>query len=119
MRLSAWTRHAIELVRPAVAPQRTVSEMAAFLREQLDVLVVRQETTRLADETASTASSLRQLRGQERAELVSLGRCTEPGCEATVTLPRRGGDDVVLRGPSCAKGHVLAPRQWLALKGTA
>ena len=119
VRLAKWARIAVELTPSPTTPARTVAAMTAFLLQTADRLVALPAAGRLADEMASTATALRRLGGTGPAALLVLGHCLEPGCGAEVTLPRRGGTDVVLRGPSCAAGHILTPRQWLALKDAA
>lgn len=119
VRLAAWVRTAVEAVPSAIAPSRTVAAMAPFLLRHVDRMAAHPAAGRLADEIARAAAALRRLGGPGHAALVVLGHCVEPGCEAEVTLPRRSGADLVLRGPSCAAGHVLSPRQWLELKDAA
>lgn len=99
--------------RKEAPPQRTVPELAAFLVRHIDLLAAHPAAGPAADEIARLVTALRLVVAPPKPELVPLGRCVEPGCEAEVTLPERGGDDLVLRGPMCRAGHVLTPRQWL------
>ncbi|MFD5815770.1 hypothetical protein [Streptomyces sp. NPDC127038] len=117
--LSSWSRLVVDQVADAVPPHRTVAAMAAFLGRHAGWLATRPEAGRFADEMARAAAALRQEDTAPRTDLSSLGPCVEPGCEAEVFLPRRGGEGLLLRGPVCTAGHVLTPRQWLALRETA
>ncbi|EST24049.1 hypothetical protein N566_25210 [Streptomycetaceae bacterium MP113-05] len=119
VRLAKWARTAVNLAPSAAAPARTVAAMAAFLLQNAESVTTVSTAGRMADEMAGAAAALRRLGGPGPAALLLLGHCVEPGCGAEVTLPRRGGDGVVLRGPSCTAGHILTPRQWLALKDAA
>jgi hypothetical protein len=106
----------LDAAGPAKAPpKRTVPELAAFLGRHVPVLAAHPAAGSAADEIAQVAAALRLVVAPPKPDLVPLGRCVEPGCEAEVTLPERGGDDLVLRGPMCGAGHVLTPRQWLLL----
>ncbi|UYQ62637.1 hypothetical protein [Streptomyces peucetius] len=118
-RLSSWARLVAEERPSTTPPRRTVTAMTAFLTGHKDWLVAHPAAGRMADEIAAAAAGLRDLDVRRSADLVPLGACVEPGCEAQVSLPRRGGDDLVLRGPVCGAGHVLTPRQWLAMKEAA
>ncbi|MCZ7458937.1 hypothetical protein [Streptomyces sp. WMMC940] len=99
-------------------PARTVAELAAYLGRHLGTLAAHPAAGTAADEVARVAAALRMVVAPPKPELVPLGRCVEPGCDAEVSLPARGGDDMVLRGPLCGAGHVLTPRQWLLLNRT-
>ncbi|MEC4015046.1 hypothetical protein [Streptomyces sp. H27-D2] len=118
-RISSWARLVADERSCSAASSRTVAALAGFLAGHADWLVTHPAAGRAADELAATAAALRNLSATPRAQLVPLGSCVEPGCDAEVSLPRRGGDDLVLRGPMCAAGHVLTPRQWLALKAAS
>jgi hypothetical protein len=116
VRLACWAGLVLDEAEPGeVPPDRTVPELAAFLGRHLGLLAAHPAAGPAADEIARVATALRLVVAPPRPELVPLGRCVEPGCEAEVTLPERGGDDLVLRGPMCGAGHVLTPRQWLLL----
>lgn len=116
VRLASWARLVLDAAGPAKAPpKRTVPELAAFLGRHVPVLAAHPAAGSAADEIARVAAALRLVVAPPKPDLVPLGRCVEPGCEAEVTLPERGGDDLVLRGPMCGAGHVLTPRQWLLL----
>ncbi|MFE1289758.1 hypothetical protein [Streptomyces sp. NPDC058751] len=117
--LSAWSRLVVDEVADAVPPRRTVADMAAFLGRYADRLAARPEAGRFADEMARATAALRREDSAPATGLVSLGPCVEEGCAAEVFLPRRGGEGLLLRGPVCAAGHVLTPRQWLALREAA
>lgn len=114
--LAFWARLALEgCPAGSPAPRREVPELAAFLRRHVDLLAADPAAGSAADEIAQVVGRLRRLVAPPRATLVPLGRCVEPGCDADVLLPARGGEDLVLRGPRCRAGHVLTPRQWLLL----
>ncbi|WP_328751140.1 hypothetical protein OHT57_37125 [Streptomyces sp. NBC_00285] len=116
VRLACWAGLVLDGTGPGQAPpERTVPELAAFLGRHIGLLAAHPAAGSAADEIARVATALRLVVAPPRPELVPLGRCVEPGCEAEVTLPERGGDDLVLRGPMCGAGHVLTPRQWLLL----
>ncbi|MET7987649.1 MULTISPECIES: hypothetical protein [unclassified Streptomyces] len=117
--LSAWSRLVVDEVTDAAPPRRTVADMAAFLGRHVGWLVTRPEAGTFADGMARAAAGLRRENTAPAADLVPLGQCVEPGCTAEVFLPRRGGEGLLLRGPVCAAGHVLTPRQWLALREAA
>ncbi|MGW1964992.1 hypothetical protein ACWCPD_32670 [Streptomyces sp. NPDC001935] len=117
--LSAWARLVVDEVADAAPPRRTVADMAAFLGRHTGWLAARPEAGRFADEMARATAGLRRENTAPAADLVPLGPCVEPGCAAEVFLPRRGGEGLLLRGPVCAAGHVLTPRQWLALREAA
>lgn len=121
VRLASWTRLVLDEAdgarAPASAPpRRTVADLAAFLGRHVGLLAAHPAAGAAADEIAGAAAALRALAAEPKADLVPLGRCVEPGCDAEVSLPGRGGDDLVLRGPMCEAGHILTPRQWLVLK---
>ncbi|WP_329563716.1 hypothetical protein [Kitasatospora sp. NBC_01266] len=113
-RLSSWTQAVLDEVPSARAPRRTVADMADFLGRHADWLAAHRAAGCAADEIAATAAALRALSAAPQTGLVPLGQCSEPGCTAPVSMPSRGGEAVVLRGPMCAAGHVLTPLQWLA-----
>lgn len=116
VRLAYWARLVLEEAEAAPAPpERTVPALAAFLGRHADVVAALPAAGTAADEIAHAATALRRIVAPPRPALVPLGRCVEPGCEAEVSLPGRGGDGLVLRGPMCGAGHVLTPRQWLLL----
>ncbi|MEG8276563.1 hypothetical protein [Streptomyces sp. AHA2] len=116
VRLAFWARLVLEEAGTAPKPpERTVPALAAFLGRHADVLAALPAAGTAADEIAHASTALRRIVAPPRPALVPLGRCVEPGCEAEVSLPGRGGDDLVLRGPMCGAGHVLTPRQWLLL----
>ncbi|MGW0964744.1 hypothetical protein [Streptomyces sp. NPDC002516] len=117
--LSSWSRLVVDEVAEAAPPRRTVAAMAAFLGRHAGWLAARPEAGRFADEMARATAGLRREEAAPRVGLTSLGPCVEPGCSAEVFLPRRGGEGLVLRGPVCTAGHVLTPRQWLALRESA
>ncbi|WP_326783202.1 hypothetical protein [Streptomyces sp. NBC_00151] len=117
--LSAWSRLVVDEVAGAAPPRRTVADMAAFLGRYAGWLAARPEAGRFADEMARATAGLRREDTAPAAGLVPLGPCVEPGCTAEVFLPRRGGEGLLLRGPVCTAGHVLTPRQWLALREAA
>lgn len=115
VRLASWARLVLDETGAGKPPERTVPALAAFLGRHVGLLAAHPAAGPAADEIARVATALRCVVAPPRPELVPLGRCVEPGCEAEVTLPERGGDDLVLRGPMCGAGHVLTPRQWLLL----
>ncbi|MFF7072800.1 hypothetical protein OIE43_19300 [Streptomyces pseudovenezuelae] len=115
VRLASWARLVLDETGAGKPPERTVPALAAFLGRHVGLLAAHPAAGPAADEIARVATALRGVVAPPRPELVPLGRCVEPGCEAEVTLPERGGDDLVLRGPMCGAGHVLTPRQWLLL----
>ncbi|MFD6028514.1 hypothetical protein [Streptomyces griseoluteus] len=116
VRLASWARLVLdETGAGQPPPERTVPALAAFLGRHVGLLAAHPAAGPAADEIARVATALRSVVAPPRPDLVPLGRCVEPGCEAEVTLPERGGEDLVLRGPMCGAGHVLTPRQWLLL----
>lgn len=115
VRLASWARLVLDETGAGRPPERTVPALAAFLGRHVGVLAAHPAAGPAADEIARTASALRLVVAPPKPGLVPLGRCVEPGCEAEVTLPERGGENLVLRGPMCGAGHVLTPRQWLLL----
>ncbi|BBC36678.1 uncharacterized protein SGFS_079720 [Streptomyces graminofaciens] len=118
VRLASWARLVLDESADAATgapPGRTVPELAAFLHRHVGFLAAHPAAGPAADEIAQVATALRLVVSPPKPELVPLGRCVEPGCDAEVSLPGRGGDDLVLRGPMCGAGHVLTPRQWLLL----
>ncbi|MFF2364034.1 hypothetical protein ACFVU0_15185 [Streptomyces sp. NPDC058122] len=117
--LSAWARLVVDGVADAAPPRRTVADMAAFLGRYIGWLTAHPEAGRFADEMGRATAGLRRESTAPAADLVPLGPCVEPDCTAEVFLPRRGGEGLLLRGPVCAAGHVLTPRQWLALRAAA
>ncbi|MFJ7967301.1 hypothetical protein [Streptomyces sp. NPDC096324] len=117
--LSAWARLVVDGVADAAPPRRTVADMAAFLGRYIGWLAAHPEAGRFADEMGRATAGLRRESTAPAADLVRLGPCVEPDCTAEVFLPRRGGEGLLLRGPVCAAGHVLTPRQWLALREAA
>ncbi|MEY9847566.1 hypothetical protein [Streptacidiphilus sp. MAP5-3] len=112
-RLSSWTQALLDEVPSARAPRRAVADMAAFLAQHADRLAAHAAAGSAVDEIAATVAALRALSAPQQTGLVRLGQCSEPGCTAPVSMPSRGGEAVVLRGPMCAAGHVLTPLQWL------
>ncbi|WP_406149314.1 hypothetical protein [Streptomyces sp. NBC_01012] len=116
VRLASWARLVLDEADSAEAPpERTVPGLAAFLGRHADFLAAHPAAGPAADEIGRVAAALRRVVAPPRPELVPLGRCVEPDCDAEVSLPARGGD-LVLRGPMCTAGHVLTPRQWLLVK---
>ncbi|WP_329232265.1 hypothetical protein OG488_23880 [Streptomyces sp. NBC_01460] len=116
VRLSSWARLVLdEAGSVGTPPDRTVPALASFLGRHTDFLAAHPAAGPAADEIGHVATALRALVAPPRPELVPLGRCVEPDCDAEVSLPGRGGDDLVLRGPMCGAGHVLTPRQWLLM----
>ncbi|MEV6259572.1 hypothetical protein AB0M42_02225 [Streptomyces sp. NPDC051784] len=116
VRLASWARLVLDETHPAEVPtDRSVPALARFLGQHADFLAAHPAAGPAADEIGRVATALRALVAPPRPELVTLGRCVEPGCDAEVSLPGRGGDDLVLRGPMCGAGHVLTPRQWLLM----
>ncbi|MGW0419601.1 hypothetical protein [Streptomyces sp. NPDC003015] len=116
VRLASWARLVLDETGAEQAPpERTVPALAAFLGRHAGLLAAHPAAGPAADEIARVATALRLVVTPPKPDLVPLGRCVEPGCEAEVALPERGGDDLVLRGPMCGAGHVLTPRQWLLL----
>ncbi|MEU4483766.1 hypothetical protein AB0H94_02560 [Streptomyces purpurascens] len=116
VRLASWARLVLDEDPAAGAPpERSVPELAVFLGRHIDFLAAHPAAGPAADEIARTATALRLVVAPPRPGLVPLGRCVEPDCDAEVSLPGRGGDELVLRGPMCGAGHVLTPRQWLLM----
>ncbi|MDH6586219.1 hypothetical protein M2161_005325 [Streptomyces sp. SAI-133] len=115
VRLASWARLVLDETGTGRPPERTVPALAAFLGRHVGLLAAHPAAGEAADEIARVATALRLVVAPPKPDLVPLGRCVEPGCEAEVTLPERGGENLVLRGPMCGAGHVLTPRQWLLL----
>ncbi|MEV7072078.1 hypothetical protein [Streptomyces sp. NPDC093990] len=115
VQLASWARLVLDATGDGQPPERTVPALAAFLGRHVGLLAAHPAAGPAADGIARVATALRLVVAPPRPGLVPLGTCVEPGCEAEVTLPERGGEDLVLRGPMCGAGHVLTPRQWLLL----
>jgi hypothetical protein len=112
--LTSWTAMTVQ-ERGLPAPSRDVHAMTALLRRNIDWLAAHPAAGDFADEMTDLLACAREVVNPDRAPLLHLGPCPQPGCErpvhATVQTKDRTSRPVI----SCAAGHTYDADQWRAL----
>ncbi len=103
--------------RGVTAPDEPcIRKLTTFLVIHLNWLAGHPAAPDLVDELGVLVQSARQVVRPDEGVLVELGRCARSGCGELVRA-ESGTEDQLSYRVSCDAGHVVAPAEWLLLRG--